>query len=185
MSIPDLTDALCALPCFRKVPRSAVAGLAATCPVRAFDTRDEVLSQGAGTDAAYLVIQGMLEVSVETRRTWHHIATIGPGELVGESALFIRGVQRNATVMAHKPSYCLELTPSALSTLAGNPALAALELSLVAALSRRIRKTNLEIQGAWKQTHPDDFKENIQSDEGPKTFAGRLKNMFTGRGGDQ
>jgi CRP-like cAMP-binding protein len=185
MSTPDLTDALCALPCFRKVPREAVAGLAACCPIRAFDTAEVVLSQGAATDVAYLVVQGMLEVSVQTRRTRHHIATIAPGELVGESALFLRGVHRNATVMAHKPSYCLELTPSALKTLSGNPAMAALELSLIGALSRRIRKTNLEIQGAWKQTHGDQPADQASTKKGQRTFAGRLKNMFTGRGGDR
>jgi len=185
MSSSDLTDALCALPCFRNVTREAVAALATSCPIRAFDTRDEVLSQGANTDTAYLVINGMLEVSVETRRTWHHIATIAPGEIVGESALFIRGVHRNATVMAHKPSVCLELNLESLSKLSGNPALVALELSLVVSLSRRIRKTNLAIQAAWKQTHPEDFKEEIVPDHGPNTFAARLKKLFTGRGGKQ
>lgn len=144
-----------------------------------------MLSQGTATDVAYLVVQGMLEVSVDTRRTSHHIATIGPGELVGESALFLRGVHRNATVLAHKRSYCLELTPTALRALSGNPAVVALELALIGALSRRIRKTNLEIQGAWKQTHTDQSAEPAPTDRGPRTFAGRLKNLFNGRGGDR
>ena len=68
---------------------------------------------------------------------------------------------------------------------AGNRAVMALELYLVAALSRRIRNTNLEIQGAWKQTHPEDFTEKFKPDEGPRTFAGRLKDIFSGRGGDR
>lgn len=185
MTTPDTIDALCALPCFRDVPRTAVSALAEACTIRDFSTRDEVMAQGTATDAAYLVVDGMLEVSVQARRSHHHIATISPGEVVGESALFILGVHRNATVLAHKPTRCLEIRPATLRTLAGNRAVMALELYLVAALSRRIRNTNLEIQGAWKQTHPDDFTEEIKPDEGPSTFAGRLKAIFSGRGGDR
>ncbi len=186
MSSNELTDALCALPCFKKVPPDAVAELATTCAIKTFDTRDVVLSQGEGTGIAYLVIKGMLEVSVQTRQTQHHIATITPGEIAGESALFIRGVSRNATVLAHKPSVCLELKPEDLRRLTGNAALVALEFALIVSLSRRIRKTNLAIQSAWKQTHADDYAdEALDVDEGPKTFAGRLKAMFTGRGGSR
>ena len=68
----------------------------------------------------------------------------------------------------------------------GNAALVALEFALIVSLSRRIRKTNLAIQSAWKQTHADDYAdEALDVDEGPKTFAGRLKAMFTGRGGSR
>ncbi len=180
MSNPALIQALSSLPCFRNVPESALRALADVCPVRSFETRDTVLDQGSTAGAAYLIVTGMLEVSVETRRTWHHIATLQPGEIAGESALFIHDVPRNATVLAHKPSQCLELTPQTMKRLAGNPAVTALELSLIAALSRRIRRTNLEIQAAWKETQPNTAQEDAAEPRG--TFAGKLRTMFKGRG---
>jgi CRP-like cAMP-binding protein len=185
MSQTHLIAALAALPCLRKVPTQAVAALASVCPVREFQTRDTVLVQGTDTDVAYLLIDGMLEVSVQTQRTCHHITAIQPGEIVGESALFIAGVNRNATVLAHKPSRCLELRSESLSRLSGNPAIVALEMSLVAALSRRIRKTNLEIQSAWKETHPEESRQDASAGDEPRTFAGRLRTMFAGRGGQE
>jgi len=182
MTQRDLIKALSALPCFRKVHPSAVAALAEVCPVRVFETGEAVLAQGEDTDVAYLLVDGMLEVSVQTQRTWHHISAIRPGEMVGESALFIHGVQRNATVLAHTQSQCLELRPDALARLSGNVALVALELSLVATLSRRIRKTNLEIQAAWSKAHPEPTDEALPATDGTRTFAGRLRSVFAGRG---
>jgi len=191
-------DLLSQLHCFRSVPRNALSALAEVCEVRTYEIRDAVLTQGSSTDIALLLVEGMLEVSVQARQTWHHIATIQPGEVVGESALFMQDISRNATVLAHKPSRCLVLSPDAVTRLAGNPALMALELSIVASLSRRIRKTNLEIQSAWKDTHPptpptasgkaktaDKGSKATETGkpEAPRTFAGRLRTMFKGRGG--
>ena len=175
-----LTDQLRQLPVFQAVSASALSELVAQCDVLNFKTRQQVLTQGGDADVAYLVVDGMLEVSVQTERTWHHIAEIHPGDIVGESALYVRGVPRNATVFAHIDTCCVVLRPSSLNALHGNEAVVALEVSLIAALSRRIRKTNIEIQSAWKEGPPD---ETTQPGMSPKqdSIASRLRSLFRGR----
>jgi len=175
-----LTRQLCQFPIFQGVSTAALRELVATCDVLQFQTRDQVLSQGGASDVAYLVVDGMLEVSVQTERTWHHIAEIHPGDVVGESALYVYGVSRNATVFAHRDTHCLVLRPANLRQLTNNEAVVALEVSLIASLSRRIRKTNVEIQSAWKEQAPAAGSKSTE-EMAPTTIAARLRRLFRGR----
>ena len=143
-----------------------------------FDTRDIVFGEGSGADEAALLISGVLEVSLRTRRTQHHIAVINAGELVGESALFVNGMARTATVMANQPSRCLMLTPDVLGDLAEIPAVIALERYMVAAISRRIKKTNLEIQSAWADVKRAPQQSKPKSQPPVSSFGAKLRSLF-------
>jgi CRP-like cAMP-binding protein len=177
-----LSDYLRRLPAFREVTPSALAAVVDVCDLVQFKTRDTVLDQGGDSDVAYLVVTGMLEVSVQTEHSWHHIAEVHPGDVVGESALFVRGVPRNATVFAHKDSQCLVLRPSVLERMVTNEAIVALEVDLIGTLSRRIKKTNLEIQSAWSGQLPAEPSVESDGKSGSTSIASRLRSVFRGRG---
>jgi CRP-like cAMP-binding protein len=179
--MPSLIEQLQSLATFQGIAATPLMEFVDRCQVVDFSTRDRVLSQGGDPDVAYLVIDGMLEVSVQTQRTWHHVAEVHPGDIVGESALFVSGIPRNATVFAHKDSRCLVIHKDILGQLAENPAVVALEVGLIATLSRRIRKTNLEIQAVWREEPIATSAENPQKSEQTISVAGRLRRLFQSR----
>lgn len=164
---------------FRSLPHAALRELAHRCEEVAFGAREVVMEQGGDSDIALLLIEGRLEVSVETSGIPHHIAVIEPGEVVGESALYTIATPRNATVMANKDSRCLVLRPGDIQGLVHNPALAALEVQILGSLTRRIRRTNTEIQTAWKEEQAAPAA--LTFDEEPLTMRKRLRRIFKGR----
>jgi len=101
----------------------------------------EVLArEGEPADRAFFVLAGRLRASVklgsDNERT---VNEIGAGEVAGESALFLTGGRRSATLTALEPSTALVLrrelfVPGG----APNPALVALESHILAGLARRI-----------------------------------------------
>ena len=73
-----------------------------------------LMTENTPADKAYLVING--EASV--RQGGQEIATVGPGELIGEMALVNRKL-RSATVVAMSPLEVLHFTTEDVSTLSG------------------------------------------------------------------
>lgn len=174
MSVEKLSQ----LALFRSVPAASLERLLEVCPATRYRTAARIFEQGSTADQALLLVEGKLEVSVTSGSTHRHVGEIHPGEVVGEQALFVAGGKRNASVFANQPSTCLILSPGLFR---GNndPAIAALERHLIATLSRRIRKTNLEIQKAWKASRVE--VPESESSEAPATLRDRLRSLFGGR----
>ncbi len=162
-------------PFFSGVPTEAMKELAQACETVRFSPADLVYQQGDPGETGLLLLEGLLEVSAETDRRVRHLGLIHPGEIVGEQCLFMDGIHRSATVQANQASAALVLDPTILSRLAENPAMAVLELHLLATLGRRIRQTNLVIQTAWKVP--------LAPPASPKapTFSQRLRNLLGSR----
>lgn len=175
MSVEKLSK----LAMFRSVPHASLENLLKVCPAVSYRTASQIFEQGSAASRALLLVEGRLEVSVKSGTTHHHVGEIHPGEVVGEQALFVAGGQRNAAVFANQPSICLVLSPVLFQHSGDDIAIAALERHLIATLARRIRKTNLEIQKAWKASRA----EVPETEEGePKaTLRERLRSMFGGR----
>jgi len=115
----------------------------------------EVLArEGDPADRAYLLVAGRLRASVavggsegDMDRTVNEIAA---GEVTGESALFLTGGRRAATLTALEASTVLALTRELFLPGAPNPALVALESHILAGLARRIERTDAQIVEAWR-----------------------------------
>jgi len=150
--------------------------LAERCETTRFGPADLVYQQGDPGDTGLLLLGGLLEVSVETERRVRHLGLIHPGEIVGEQCLFMDGIHRSATVQANQESTALVLTPSLLVELSHNPAIAVLELHLLATLGRRVRQTNLVIQKAWK------VAPQPTESPSPAGISQRLRSLFGNKG---
>jgi len=175
MSVEKLSK----LSLFRSVPPASLENLLKVCPAVSYRTATQIFEQGSAASRALLLVEGKLEVSVKSGTTHHHVGEIHPGEVVGEQALFVAGGLRNAAVFANQPSICLVLSPALFQHSGDDLAIAALERHLIATLSRRIRKTNLEIQKAWKACRVE--VPESEDDEEKATLRERLRSMFGGR----
>jgi CRP-like cAMP-binding protein len=68
-----------------------------------------LLREGTRGSDMFIVVEGLLEVT----RDGAHVATVGPGEFVGELA-FLTGAARNATVTTRTPTRVLHVDSRAL-----------------------------------------------------------------------
>jgi serine phosphatase RsbU (regulator of sigma subunit) len=97
------------------------------------------MRQGEAGDCAYLVLDGALDVIVETPIGEVVMATLGPQQIVGEIAVFSQ-VPRTATVRARADSELLKLSRAAIGkVIAKHPEAA---IGLLAALGRRVAALN-------------------------------------------
>jgi len=171
-----LHDLTTIAPFFAGIPGDAMRELAESCETTQFGSGELVYQQGNPGDTGLLLLDGLLEVSVETERQVRHLGLIHPGEIVGEQCLFMDGIHRSATVQANKASTALVLAPTILADLSHNPAIAVLELHLLATLGRRVRQTNLLIQKAWKVS--PQAPESLPA----AGFSQRLRSLFGSKG---
>lgn len=147
-------DQIAQLYVFRSVPRSEIEALVALAPPQDYPADAVVFRQGDKADLALLVVDGRLEATVEGGGTIRRVGEVGPGEVVGEQALFNPVARRNATVSALQPSRGLLLSRELMERAADNQALIALETYLMGSLARRIRSTNRTLMQAWKDSNP-------------------------------
>lgn len=159
------------MPLFRSVPESELQDLCIKAPLRLFEPGQLVYSEGVPSDGtALLVVHGKLRVEVGEgpgRRVLHDVK---PGELVGEVALFYGGRPRSASVVAELSSRCLRVDWGLLDIKPPTGAIVAIEQHLLGTLSRRIRRTTLEIQRVWKEQATPD--EGVQGASISKRLAG-------------
>jgi len=107
----------------------ALALIARTASIRSLASGERLIRQGDVAETLYLVLTGRFRVVTEGAT----IATIGPGEPIGELAFFAGG-RRTADVLAMRDSSVLELDRARYDTLvAAHPALASNILATVSA----------------------------------------------------
>jgi CRP/FNR family cyclic AMP-dependent transcriptional regulator len=96
--------------------------------------------KGDPGDAAYLVLEGELEVrTVSARGRLVRLAALGRGEIAGEMAV-LDGAARSADMVAVRRTRLLKLTRTSLmEALAAEPRAA---IALIEALTRRLRETD-------------------------------------------
>lgn len=147
-------DTIASLYVFRSVARPEIEALCALAPPQDFAVDSVIFRQGEPADHALLVVEGRLEATVEAGGKIRRVGEIGPGEVVGEQALFHTEGRRSATVAALQPSRCLVVSRSLLEKGGENKAVVALETYLLGSLARRIRSTNRTLMQAWKEATP-------------------------------
>ena len=99
-------DALQKVPFLAHVPRKDLDGLAQTMAEREARPGKEVVTQGKGGVAFFLILEGQATVVVdgEERRT------LGPGDHFGEIALIVPDIPRTSTVRADSEMRLAALT---------------------------------------------------------------------------
>jgi len=100
-------------PLLSAVDPSEREGLVAKFETRTFEAGDHLVTKGNQPTGLHLIASGKVEVSaVDDAGERLQIATLGPGEVVGEVALILRR-SHNANVIALSPSVTLHLSSSA------------------------------------------------------------------------
>ncbi|HCH61720.1 MAG: hypothetical protein CL927_03185 [Deltaproteobacteria bacterium] len=109
-----------------------------------------VLRQGEPADAALLIVHGAFEVVVTTSSGAQRVlGTVGPWDVVGETALYAPDHPRSATVRATRDSTALVVGRRLLHQGRNNAAVVAIEYHLLHTLTERIRTTNQALHEAW------------------------------------
>jgi CRP-like cAMP-binding protein len=106
-------------------------------------------AQGCVGRQAFIIVAGQATVTVSGRR----IATVGPGEMVGEMAL-IAGRPRTATVTAVTPMRVMVLDPASLRTLLAEADVAR---KLLDAVTGRLRTIESEMAAPTADPKADGF----------------------------
>lgn len=133
----------------RRVPESEVDWLLERSPPVEYPAGRIVIRQGELADAALLVVYGALTASVSSAGEERVVGTVGPWDVVGETALFAPDQPRNATVRATRDSACLVVGARLLKDGRHNPVVAAIEHHLVHTLTQRIRLMNQSLHEVW------------------------------------
>jgi CRP/FNR family cyclic AMP-dependent transcriptional regulator len=142
-----------ALPLFAGFNDAELHFLAEEARERAFDTGEPIFYEGDAGHTCHIITTGKVRVYVigEDGRELS-VSILGPGEIFGEMALF-DDLPRSASVEAIEPARTLELHQDVLlHGLQRSPTLA---LSLLRALSARLRHTTEEAEGLASMTVAD------------------------------
>jgi hypothetical protein len=93
---------------FRAVPATAILALARAMYRVRFAPGETIVWEGEHDTGVYLVSEGELEVLASDGADERHLSSLGPREVFGEMAFFVRGA-RNATVRARTAAECFAI----------------------------------------------------------------------------
>ena len=114
----DRLDLLWRSPLFAPLPGAMRERLATQLTPVSVSLDETIIREGDPADRFFLIAKGQVDVSAAR----HHIATLSPGDHVGEIAL-LRHVPRTATIVAKDPVELYALTPEDfLSAITSHPA---------------------------------------------------------------
>ncbi|MEM7528955.1 MAG: cyclic nucleotide-binding domain-containing protein [Pseudomonadota bacterium] len=100
MSLRLSLEVLRKMPMFRPLSEPRLRVIAMSGDVLTFLPGERIAEQGEEGDAAFIVLDGAVDVLVPTGETERHIARLGSGEIVGEMAM-LTGRPRSTTMAAH------------------------------------------------------------------------------------
>ncbi len=167
-------ESLARLYMFNSVSRTELEAFALLFRTISVPAGQVLFRQGERADVAHLLVEGCLVVTVDADGDAREVGDVRPGEVVGETALYVPGGLRSATVAASSASRCIRLDPDQLDRATDNGAVVALEQQLLGTMSRRLRATNLTIQRAWKD------EATSTAPPTPRGLADRLRSFFGG-----
>ncbi len=145
MSLSDEVELLRKVPIFANVELSKLKLLAFTSERTCFDPGQEVFHQGDGGDAAYVIIEGVAEVLVDTDTGPIKILEFGPHAFVGEIAILC-DIPRTATVVAQTELHTLRISKELFFRLMEEFPQMAIEIMRVLAL--RLEHTTQDLSAA-------------------------------------
>jgi len=166
----DATELLRHVPLLSGLSEGELQRIAQVAVARRFPKGARVFHEGDESDACYVVRSG------EVRVTREHsdgraiaLATLGPGEIVGELAM-LDGEVRSASVEALSDVELLAISaPDMRGLLERNPEITS---KLVVALTRRVRETNERVSRQSFQTVPSRVAgvlSQLVTEEGPSS----------------
>jgi len=145
MTLQQEVQLLRQVPLFAKIDPARLKLLAFTSDRLVFAKDDILFRQGEAGDAAYLILSGAAEVSIDTPGGPFVVATIDEHEIVGEIAILC-DVPRTATVRAKSELVALRIAKERFFTLIDEfPEMA---VEMMRELARRLEVTTVRLREA-------------------------------------
>jgi CRP-like cAMP-binding protein len=145
MSIKEEVEVLRAIPLFAKMEPAKLKLLAFTSQRLTFESGQPLFAQGDPGDAAYIVLEGDADVSINTPQGPVTVATVGRHAIIGEVAILC-DVPRTATVTARSRLTTLRIDKDLFFRLVNEFPQMAVEI--MRELARRLEKTNEQLRAA-------------------------------------
>ena len=108
MTLENEVQALRQVPMFRDMDPARLKLLAFTSERVNFAPGQKFFSQGDGADAAYVILQGKADVSLESANGAFKVAELGQNALVGEMGI-LSDSPRSATIIASETTTALRI----------------------------------------------------------------------------
>jgi CRP-like cAMP-binding protein len=145
MSLAEEVELLRSIPLFARMEPAKLKLLAFTSERLTFDPAQELCHQGEPGDAAYLVIEGEVAISIDSPSGPIELARLSRGAIVGEIAILC-DVPRTATVTAVGKTVTLRVSKELFFRLVTEFPQIAIEI--MRELAHRLEKTNLQLRAA-------------------------------------
>lgn len=167
----QVLERLLTLPIFAGVSEAHLRRLLDVAPPVAVENEAQLMKVGDVGEDVVLVLDGGFAVELGEGSTTLPLAFVGPGEILGEAALFRRGSARSARVRAVQASLVLRMDASLLDLLSreSNGVPRAVEEAVMRTMARRIHDSVQAIDGVLASAL--DVEE-------PKGALQRLRELF-------
>jgi CRP-like cAMP-binding protein len=148
MSIKEEVEVLRAIPLFSKMEPAKIKLLAFTSQRLTFEAGQALFSQGDPGDAAYIVLEGEADVSINAPQGPVKVATVGRHAIIGEVAILC-DVPRTATVVAKSRLTTLRIDKDLFFRLVNEFPQMAVEI--MRELAQRLEKTTSQLREAMSR----------------------------------
>ena len=150
MSLKEEFELLRRVPIFAEIEPSKLKLLAFMSERVGFDSGKQLMRQGDPADAAYLIIDGHAEVTLETPAGPVVVATLGANDFVGEMGI-LGDAPRNATVCAKDRLIALRISKEPFMRMVREfPTMA---VSIMRELAQRVDSTNHQLSAAHAEVN--------------------------------
>ncbi len=143
MSLQEEVEILRRIPLFAKMEPARLKLLAFTSQRLAFAAGQVLFNQGETGDSAYIVMDGVADVSIATPSGPVVVATVGRNAIIGEIAILC-DVPRTATVTARADLHALRIDKETFFRLVNEFPQMAVEI--MRELAQRLEKTNQQLR---------------------------------------
>jgi CRP-like cAMP-binding protein len=152
MSLSQDVEVLRTIPLFAKIEPTKLKLLAFTSERLEFMAGDELFHQGDVAHAAYIVLDGVADVMVDTAAGAVKVASLRKNDIIGEIAILC-DVPRTATVVAHGDLETLRVSKDGFFHLVTQFPQVGIEV--MSALAAKLQRTTQELSVA--RTKPDEL----------------------------
>ena len=148
MSLQEEVDLLRRIPLFAKVEPPKLKLLAFASERVTFESGQELFREGDMPDAAYIIIDGTAEVSLNTPAGRIPVATVGRNELVGEMGI-ICDMPRTATVRATSRLVTLKISKDLFFRMIAD--FPSMGIEIMRVMAHRLENANAQLRAALAQ----------------------------------
>lgn len=145
MSLNDAVQVLQDMPLFRNVDQKRLRVVAMMGDAQAYRAQERLFEQGDEGDAAYIVLEGEVDVLVPVNGGEHSVAVLGKGEIFGELAV-ICDQTRSSAIAARCDLEVLRLGRDEVVNLMRE--FPDISLEMVRILGQRLERTTQELSQA-------------------------------------